>query len=112
MTPDAVGVSGPTTGPTLHQMLEVNLGTGPVVLPLRIEKTRDEWHAAPGLEFYVDFEFCSDLNDDFSELPEKGGQPLIFMIGCGHMENAQWQFRSFVTNDLSEGEELRIIREW
>ena len=112
ITPDAVGVSGPTTGPTLRQMLEVNRGHGPVVLPLRIEKTRDEWHAAPGLEFYVDFEFCSDLNDDFSRLPEKGGQPLIFMIGCGHMENDQWQFRSFVTRDLSEPEELRIIREW
>ena len=112
ITPDAVGVSGPTTGPTLRQMLEVNTGDGPVVLPLRIEKTRDEWHAVPGLEFYVDFEFCSDLNDDFSRLPEKGGQPLIFMIGCGHMENDQWQFRSFVTRDLSEPEELRIIRGW
>ena len=60
----------------------------------------------------MDFEFCSDLNDDFSKLPEKGGQPLIFMIGCGHMENGEWQFKSLVTENLSAGEEIRIIQEW
>ena len=64
-------------------MLTVNTDGGPPVRPLRIEKTRDEWHSTLGVEFYVDFEFCIDLNDDFSKLPEKGGQPLIFMIGCG-----------------------------
>ena len=112
VTPDLVGVSGPTTEPTLQQILEVNTGDGPVVLPLRIEKTRDQWHTTPAGEFFVDFEFCSDLNDDFSELPEKGGQPLIFMIGCGHVENGRWRFRSFTTNSLTEEEEIRIIREW
>ena len=34
------------------------------------------------------------------------------MIGCGHLENGNWRFRLFVTDDLSEGEEIRIIREW
>ena len=58
------------------------------------------------------FEFCSDLNDDFSKLPEKGGQPIIFLIGCGHMEKGEWQFKSLVTESLSAGEELRIIQEW
>ena len=60
------------------QLLTVNTDGGPSLLPLRIEKTRGEWHPTPKVEFYVDFEFCSDLNDDFSKLPEKGGQPLIF----------------------------------
>ena len=60
----------------------------------------------------MDFEFCSDLNDDFSKLPEKGGQPLIFMIGCGHMENEEWQFKSLVTENLSAGKEFGIIQEW
>ena len=79
---------------------------------MRIGTTRGEWHAAPGVEFYVDFEYCSDLNDDFSKLPEKGGQPLIFMVGCGHVENGEWRFKSLVANDLSETEEIRIIQEW
>ena len=112
VTPVAVGVIGPKYGPTLAQLLAVNTDGGSLVLPLRIEKTRDEWHPTPGVEFYVDFEFCSDLNDDFSKLPEKGGQPIIFMIGCGHMENGEWQFKSLVTENLSAEEELRIIQEW
>ena len=78
VTPAAVGVNGPKTGPTLAQLLTVNTDGGPAVLPLRIEKTRGEWHPAPRVEFYVDFEFCSDLNDDFSKLPEKGGQATHF----------------------------------
>lgn len=99
-------------GPKLAQMLEVNTGNGPLILPARIEQDRDVWHPTPGVEFYVDFEFCSDLNDDFSALPEKGGQPLIFMIGCGHVEEGEWQFGCWITDQLSEDEELRVIREW
>ena len=111
-TPEALGVTGAKTGPTLKKILAVNTGTGKPVHPARIDKTKNEWYTAQGIEFYVDFEFCSDLNDDFSKLPEKGGQPLIFMIGCGHLENGSWRFKSFVTPDLSEAEEIRIINEW
>ena len=68
-------------GPTLSRMLEVNTGDGPTVLPRRVVETKDAWYEEPGVEFYVDFEYCGDLNDDFSQLPEKGGQSLIFMIG-------------------------------
>ena len=112
VTPEAVGVRGAKTGPTLEKLLTVNTDDGPPLRPFCIEKTRGEWHATPSVEFYVDFEFCTDLNDDFSKLPEKGGQPLIFMIGCGHLEKGEWQFKSLVANDLSEREEIRIIREW
>ena len=98
----------------LNQILGVNRPEydGSFVLPSQVETDREQWHPTPGVEFYVDFEFCSDLNDDFSTLPEKGGQPLIFMIGCGHVENGEWQFKSLVTNELSEEEEFRIIQEW
>ena len=112
LTPEDVGVTGAKQGPVLQQLLEVNKDGGPSVLPVHIGATREEWHAVPGVEFYVDFEFCTDLNDDFAKLPEKGGQPLIFMIGCGHMENGDWQFRSLIVNHLSETDEIRIIQEW
>ncbi len=111
--PEMVITRGAATyGPVLEQLLAVNTDGGPSILPERIEQTRDEWHETTGLEIYVDFEFCTDLNDDFTKLPEKGGQALIFMIGCGHVENGEWQFSSFVTDRLCEGEELRIIRAW
>ena len=112
LTPAAVGVTGAQQGPTLQRFLEVNTGNGPLILPPHIERERDAWHPTPALEFYVDFEFCMDLNDDFSTLPEKGGQPIIFMIGCGHLENGKWQFRYWITDRLTEDEEIRIIREW
>ena len=112
LTTEAVGVTGAQTAATLQQLLAVNTGNGLPISPLRIENTRAEWHATPAVEFYVDFEYCGDLNDDFSKLPEMGGQPLIFMIGCGHVEQGEWQFKSLVTNNLSEMEEIRIIQEW
>lgn len=113
LTPADVGIKGAKTAPTLARLLEVNTdGKQPPVRPARIMNTRSSWHTPARLEFYVDFEFCSDLNDDFCKLPEKGGQPLIFMIGCGHMENGEWRFKSLVVDDLTEDEELRIIREW
>ena len=112
LTPDALGVNGPKTAQTLQQLLSVNADAGSPVRPVRIDKTRGEWHATQDIEFYVDFEFCSDLNDDFSKLPERGGQPLIFMIGGGHLENGEWQFKSFIADRLTETEELRVIREW
>ena len=112
LTPAKVGITSAKQGAVLQQLLAVNRSDGPPVLPSHIETTRDEWYAALGIEFYVDFEYCNDLNDDFSELPQKGGQPLIFMIGCGHLENGEWQFKSLVANALSETEEIRIVQEW
>ena len=112
LTASALGVKGPKRAPVLNELLAVNFDGGPLVRPSRIESTEGEWYAARTVEFYVDFEFCSDLNDDFSTLPEKGGQPLIFMIGCGHVEDGEWRFKSLIANRLSEDEELRIIQEW
>ena len=112
VTSDVVGVGGATNGPILERLLAVNLSSGPPVSPQRIEADREIWHGTPGMEFYVDFEYCSDLDDDFDKLPEKGGKPLIFMIGCGHVENGAWQFKSLVTECLSLTEEARIIEEW
>ena len=112
VTPDAVGVGGATYGPILEQLLAVNVGGGPPVRPGRIDAGREAWHETPGVEFYVDFEYCSDLDDDFANLPEKGGQSLIFMIGCGHMEEGEWRFKSLATECLSLTEEARIIDEW
>jgi len=112
VTPAAVGVGGATYGPILEQLLAVNVGGGPPVRPERIDADREVWHGTPGVEFYVDFEYCSDLDDDFAKLPEKGGKPLIFMIGCGHVENGEWRFKSLVTECLSLTEEARIIDEW
>ncbi len=111
ISPEAVSVNGQKHGPVLERLLMVNNG-GPPALPAVVKQDRELWHEPPGVEFFVDFEYCSDLNDDFSSLPQRGGQALIFMIGCGHVENGEWVFRSFFTESLTLSEEARIIGEW
>ena len=113
LTPEIAGVTGGVKPTTLADILQVNTAAdGPPVRPAKIRAAREEWHEEPALEFYVDFETVSDLADDFSRLPTKGGQPLIFMIGCGYLESGRWSFQSFVVDELSEEAEARIVEGW
>ncbi len=108
-----VDVKGAKPALTLDKILRVNGDNdSPAVLPARIETEAQGWRDATGLEFFVDFEFCSDLDDDFKQLRKKGGQPLIFIIGCGHIEEGEWRFKSFMVDNFTEDEESRIISEW
>lgn len=75
------------------------------------------------IEFYVDFETCSDINDNFDKYvmynnellkEESFNNTLIFMIGIGwiHPKSGKWIFKSFVTDVLTSNEEERIMKEW
>jgi predicted RecB family nuclease len=109
----ALGVTGAKTQPVLQAILDINQSTqGSPVAPPRVTVSEEVWHAESPLEFYVDFETVSDLNDDFSRIPERGGLPIIFMIGCGHMEGVQWKFNCFTTDGLTVADEVRIIDAW
>ena len=113
VTPASVGVTGVTTEPTLRRVLEVNRAEdGPLVAPGQVHAAEDQWRPKPSVEFYVDFEYVSNVNDDFSRIPEQNGQPLIFMIGCGHEEDGRWVFRNFTTDRLTEDDEARTIDAW
>ena len=112
-TSETVGVRGATQAQVLQKMLDVNRSPGEnPIRPARVHAGEEEWRPEPSLEFYVDFETVSDLDDDFSNIPDKGGQPLIFMIGCGHVEQGEWRWRSFTADTLSEGHEATIIDAW
>ncbi len=112
-TASMVGVTGPKRATTLDAILEVNRDVnGLSVRPDVVHAAESEWRATPILEFYVDFETVSDLDDDFTRIPEKGGQPLIFMIGCGHIENGEWQWACFTADSLKETSEAEIIDGW
>ena len=81
------------------------------VSPAKVTAGGDAWRD-PGLAFYVDFETVSDLNDDFSLIPRRGGASMIFLIGCGHMEGRRWHYRSFLARELSIEAEGEIIDGW
>ncbi|GAB4325308.1 MAG: hypothetical protein Kow0010_07680 [Dehalococcoidia bacterium] len=113
VTPAVVGVSGEKLAPRLAAILDVNRSAdGPPVRPRRVRAGEERWRQQPRLEFYVDYETVSDLADDFSQLPKRGGQPLIFMIGCGHVEGGAWRFASFVADGITEESEAAIIDAW
>ncbi len=113
LTPELAGVKGPKTAPILQAVLDVNRDAdGPPVRPCRITALEHEWRKPELLEFFVDFETVNDLDDDFSQLPARGGQPLIFMIGCGHVEGGRFVFRCFVADALTDRAEERILAQW
>ncbi|MFC1610307.1 DEAD/DEAH box helicase [Myxococcota bacterium] len=108
-----VGVKGAKQAPILEALLEINRSSdGPPVQPARVTAAEDMWRQPAAFEFYVDFETVSDLDDDFSRIPQKGGQPLIFMIGCGHIEDGKWAFKCFTADALNEDAEAGIIDAW
>ena len=112
-TPAVVGVTGVKQAPILQAILDINLQqSGPSVRPDKVYASEDAWRPRRPLEFYVDFETVSDLDDDFSRIPEKGGQPLIFMVGCGHEENGQWSWACFTADAMTEDAEATIIDDW
>ncbi len=120
-TPERLGVGGPKQAPVLQAILDVNRPAHPqpgqekehcALRPARVAAARSQWHEPPPLEFFVDFETVNDLDDDFSRIPRKGGQPLIFMIGCGHIEDGDWRFECFVADKLTEPDEATVIAGW
>jgi hypothetical protein len=112
-TAASAGVTGPKMQPTLQAILAINQSVkGPPVAPPRVQAAGQIWRKESTLEFYVDFETVSDLNDDFSLIPKRGGQPMIFMVGCGHMENGTWRYRCFTTDALTETSEADVIDAW
>ena len=112
-TAESLGVTGSSRAPTLNAILNANrAASGDPVRPTHINARRDEWHPVPSLEFFVDFETVSNLDDDFSRLPNKGGQPLIFMVGCGHVMDGEWGFECFTSDDLTLPSEAAIIADW
>ena len=112
VTAAALGVKGASMAPRLQKLLDVNRTPGPVVRPDRVEAARSSWIDTPPLEFYVDFETVNDIDDDFSTIPAKGGQPLVFMVGCGHIEDGEWRFECFIADQLTESAEAVVIEQW
>lgn len=111
-TAASVGLNG-SRGVILDTLLEVNRNPeAPLVFPPRVKAERELWKDQGPVEFYVDFETVSDVNDSFSSLPARGGQPMIYMIGCGHMEAGTWQFARFVADRLEAESEAEVIEAW
>jgi hypothetical protein len=81
-------------------------------LPTALDLALPAWAAAP-VEYVVDFETVSNLDDDFAHFPRSTGCPMLFMIGCARLEHGEWAgFRHYTVTSLTPDEEQRIISAW
>jgi hypothetical protein len=111
-----LGITGATYGPQVDAVIAANHSPadGPIVFPSdRVSANEPLWREPARVEFFVDFETVSDLDDDFSAFPRKGGQPLIFMVGCGSRDAAgEWQLEVFTVDRLALAEERSVLTAW
>jgi hypothetical protein len=109
---DLLGISGEVNPAVFDAMIAVNRETGPALRPAHIEADGGRWRERAPVELYVDFETVNDLNDDFTSFPRKGGQSLIFQIGCGTYVRGAWQFAQFTARSLTPAAEAEMIDAW
>ena len=116
-----LGTSSDASGPWSEEIKEIvrkqrqptgEDTTRPLLTPTTITASQEHWREKPTLEFFVDFEDVHDLDDDFSTFPKSGGQAMIFMIGCGHMDKGKWRFRCFIAKRLNAASEAGIVKDW
>jgi hypothetical protein len=107
-----LGITGEAYATMFDAMLAANRETGPAVRPARIDADLGRWRTREPLELYVDFETVNDLNDDFATFPRKGGQSLIFQIGCGTYADGRWEFAQFTARSLTAAAEAEMIDAW
>jgi hypothetical protein len=109
---ELLGIGGEAHPAVFDAMIAVNRETGPALRPARIDADEGRWRERAPLELYVDFETVNDLNDDFASFPRKGGQSLIFQIGCGTYAGGTWQFAQFTARSLTPAAEAEMIDAW
>lgn len=101
-----------TIAPILNQMLKVNRGQQ-LFIPKKIKTEFHNWRNPESLEFYIDFEFINNVvSDKLNTSGFTSATSNLFMIGVGHIENGEWQFRHFTTKVINEQEEERIFKEF
>jgi hypothetical protein len=98
---------GPARSKRIRAILQANR-TGSPVLPSSssVPPRRD-------LEFYVDFEYLTNINVDFgSQWPSLDGCEMIFMIGLGWEEKGDWAFRTFTARSEDQDGEREMLEEF
>jgi len=97
---------------SLDAIISVNRDTGEIVRPARVTADGGAWRTVAAGEAFVDFEFAHDMDDDFQAFPRKGGQPLIFQIGCGTYRDREWRFSQFTVEALTVAAEGAMVDGW
>lgn len=111
---EVLGHRGLVIAPIVQKMLEFNRSNTSIkIQPDFVSNTDMNWHQNREIEFYLDCETISNVFDDFSRLPNMGGQTLIFLIGVGYITNkriSQWKFKYFHAKTCTlDGEKEMLV---
>jgi hypothetical protein len=61
-------------------------------------------------EFFVDFEYFTNVNVDFEkQWPSLDGHEMVFMVGVGKTANGKWEFAPFIARAQSPEEEKAMF---
>ncbi len=114
LNPNLIGINGQKRAETIEAIININKdSTTEKILPNTITNDISGWKNKPKLEFFVDFETVTDIDDDFSHFPYLGGNSLIFMIGCGYEKlDGSWEMEVFTSKHLTIEDEGDIIDKW
>ena len=95
---------GPKRAKQIRSILKANRSRTPVVPNAVLVPKAKEF------EFYVDFEYFTNVNVDFeTQWPTLEGYEMIFMVGVGWEERGDWKFETFISSAEKPDEERRMI---
>jgi hypothetical protein len=101
---------GPATSQQIRAILGANRSGLPVILRSKPVLPRKEF------EFYVDFEYFSNVNVDFDrQWPALDGCEMVFMIGVGWQDERRgggWAFQTFVAAAEKHEQEREMLDEF
>jgi predicted RecB family nuclease len=98
---------GPIRSKQIRAILQANRSGSAVLPPSPSVPARKEF------EFYVDFEYFSNINVDFDrQWPGLEGCEMIFMVGVGWREQGDWAFQTFIAEEETQARERQALEEF
>lgn len=98
---------GPAKANRIRAILEANRSGSPVAPPSDLIPPKKRF------EFYVDFEYFTNVNVDFdSQWPTLDGCDMIFMVGAGWKDGEGWAFRTFAAAAEDQDQEREMLEEF
>jgi hypothetical protein len=113
----------------IGKMLEFNqgkIGIGKEVIPEYIDNDVYDWQNPNRVEFFLDLESLSNIFDDLRNMPNRGGENIVFMLGLGvsirtdelpaitpipgmGRRKVKWEYYNFRIPELTEHFEFQIF---
>ena len=83
--------------------------------PINLNKLKQQIQSLrKNIEFFLDFEFVTDLGDDFSQFPESNSSKFIYMIGmiASNSETSKVTYHNYLINRLDKNTEIETMNHW